>query len=288
MSTEMISVESWIQTVDPAAHDSQANIPIRVFGFDPGRIEFSEDTHTTAVGPRSVRLVLKNWVVMGEVLRVVNLENYSEADFRIVGPAEFKAQGESEWVMTCLDKGRNIWGSHAVFGPAADDGPGPVLECLACHSREEFAVDPAENEVLESTGMIAARCIGCGRETYWTYADPSKRPPAFPVFDDVAPPARVYKTKGFENTRKHKRLPLRLPVLVRNANGKEEISVTENISMGGFATVLAMELETDQIVTILCPYSPTGQRIEQKAECRWGASVTCGGTKRFYGFRYLG
>ncbi len=288
MSTELISMEEWIQPLDPAAHNNRTAIPIRAFGFDPGRIEFSEDSSTTMVGPRSARIVLQNWVVMGDVLRIVNLENYSEADFRIVGPTEFKPQGHSEWVVTCLEKGRNIWGGRAAFGPAPDDGPGPVLECRACGSREEFASNPAEKEVLGATGMIAANCTKCERETYWTYADPAKRPTAYPLFDDVAPPARVYKTKGFVNTRRHKRLPLRLPILVRNSNGLEEVCSTENISMGGFATVLAMELEVRQIVTIVCPYLPNGQNIEQKAECRWGATVALGGGKRLYGFRYIG
>ena len=288
MHTELISMEEWIRPLDPAGQNNQINIPIRAFGFDPGRIEFSEDTHTTRVGPRSARIILKNWVVMGDVLRIVNLENYSEADFRIIGPTQFKAQGVSEWVVTCLDKARNIWGGRAAFGPAPDDGPGPVLECRACSSREEFVANPAEKEVLEATGMIAVNCAKCARETYWTYADPAKRPPIYPLFDDVTPPARVYKTKGFVNTRKHKRLPLRLPILIRNPSGQEEISTTENISMGGFATVLAMELEVDQIVTIVCPYSPNGQNIEQKAECRWGATVALGGGKQLYGFRYLG
>jgi hypothetical protein len=286
MGTEMISIQDWIQPVSPQALGEQASIPIRVLGFDPGRIEFSEDSHAVSVGPRSARIALKNWVVMGDILRIVNLENYYEADFRIVGPTSFGTHGDSEWVVVCVEKGRNIWGSQGVAGPA-EEALEILLECRACHQQIERSVNQAENQVLEATGMIVRNCAQCGQETYWTYADATKRPPAFPIYDDVRPPARVYKTKGFVNTRKHKRLLLRLPVLVRNSGGQEEISTTDNISMGGLAAQLHMGLEVNQIVTVICPYLPNGQNIEQKAECRWGAEYTSAGGKRIYGFRYL-
>ena len=93
------------------------------------------------------------------------------------------------------------------------------------------------------------------------------------------------KVKTFINTRKHKRLSLKMPVLVRRADGREEISCTENISMGGFATILTLDLDEGESVTTICPYMEGGQNnIEQQAECRWGAPLTPGGSQKVYGF----
>ena len=78
-----------------------------------------------------------------------------------------------------------------------------------------------------------------------------------------------------------------MPVLVRKPTGEEQTSKTENVSLGGFAAVLSMDLRPGERVTFVCPYNSNGQNIEQEAECRWGAPVTPGGAKRIYGFRYV-
>jgi hypothetical protein len=64
----------------------QRQIPIRVLAFDPGRVEFCEGAVTYSVSPNGATIGLRHCVVMGDFLRIVNLENLNEADFRIVGP----------------------------------------------------------------------------------------------------------------------------------------------------------------------------------------------------------
>ncbi len=265
----------------------ERRIPIRVHAFDPGRVEFSEDTFTFSVSHRGAHIALKNCVVMGDFLRIVNLEDLSEADFKILGPKTLALTSTSEWVVECVDPRRNIWGLPIVPTSGIDDQSGPWLECRACGSAREFPVTALDMDVLESTGMIVKDCEKCGQPTYWTFNDPQRRPAAYPPFADVAPPPRDVRSKDFINTRKHRRLPLRMAILVRHRDGQEEISCTENISMGGFAAILGFDLRPGDRAVAICPYMAEGNNIEQQVECRWGASVTPGATRRVYGFRFL-
>lgn len=144
-----------------------------------------------------------------------------------------------------------------------------------------------EREVMNATGVIARYCGQCDKPTYWTYVESARRPRAYPPLADTATPPRVDRVKKFVNTRAHKRLQLHFPILIRPQRGHEEISTTENISVGGLGVVLSMDLAVGEIVTYICPYISHGQNIEQQAECRWSAPASPGGTQKFHGFRCL-
>jgi hypothetical protein len=77
-----------------------------------------------------------------------------------------------------------------------------------------------------------------------------------------------------------------LPILVRNQNNDQEIAKTDNVSKGGLGVCLAMELAVGDKLTVICPYEPAGQSIEQKAEVRWRSAFPFGGT-RSYGLAYV-
>ena len=173
-------------------------IPIRVSAYDEGRGEFVEESHTSEVTQWGGRIVLKNWVYPQDIVRIVNLENYFEADFRVVGLTQYTEQGGAEWVVECIEKGRSIWDLvFPAFNVLEQCEPAVPLECLACHDQAPYSLMPPETEVLESTGIIGCTCQTCAKPTYWTYAEPGRRPSAYPPFQDVAPPPRVEKASSF-------------------------------------------------------------------------------------------
>jgi hypothetical protein len=59
----------------------------------------------------------------------------------------------------------------------------------------------------------------------------------------------VERVKKVGNTRKHARLKLDLPILVRDERGATEIARTENVSVGGFGVILSLDLAVGDIVT---------------------------------------
>ena len=86
--------------------------------------------------------------------------------------------------------------------------------------------------------------------------------------------------------REHKRLALKLPTLVRDQDGREELSKSENISKAGLAVSLGLILEVGDIVSVYCPYSVGGQNLEQKAEVR-NRRTFFHGERWIYGLHYI-
>ena len=286
-----ISVESQARRADPRAFTQRLplKIPIRVCGFDSARIEFTEDICTQVVTPSGARIRLEHEVFADDTLRIINLQNYFEGDFRVVGPTRLDGTRVVEWAVESVFKGRSLWDIDFLPPPAAVERAweGVDLACRSCGQRKCDEISPMEWEALVATGIIARSCGVCGKATYWTFADSSRRPKNVTALPEVAPPPRVDRVKKFVDTRAHKRLKLALPILVRHADGRTEIARTQNVSIGGLGVILSMDLAVGETVTYVCPYLPNGQSIEQRAECRWSASASPGGAQRIYGFRRL-
>jgi hypothetical protein len=263
------------------------SIPIRVIGVSPETGEFTEDSHTVVVDQAGARIVLKQRVAAGEAVRIINLENYNEADFRVVGPTRLPDAQGGEWGVECTEPGRNIWGIELSPSRHVVSADGVLLECRACHQQGMTAATLMEVEVLESTGQITRECVQCAKTTYWTYADATRRPREIPPSEPAAPQSTRVVVKTGSERRVHKRLAMKLPVLVRNQRNEQEITKTENVSKGGVAVSLAMDLAVGDSLTVICPYSPGGQNIEQKAEVRWRSPFPFSGM-RTYGLRYTG
>jgi len=264
----------------------QLRIPIRVVGFSDATGEFREDTHTVVVNRGGARISLNQKVLPDDVVRIINLENYSEADFRIVGRTQVSEES-TEWGVECAESGRNVWGIEFP-APLPSDGSeaAALLECRACHGQGLWPVTLMDVEVLNSTGLVTRLCDQCGKTTYWTYAETTRRPREFSPSEPVVPPVREVKVKEKVEKRTDKRLAMKLPILVRNQRGEEEITKTENVSKRGIAVSLAMELAVGEQVDMLCPYSRGGEKIWQKAEVRRRDNLPFGG-RRYYGLRYV-
>ncbi|HLY59726.1 MAG TPA: PilZ domain-containing protein [Terriglobia bacterium] len=262
-------------------------IPIRVIGFALEKNEFSEDTTTVTLSREGARIKLKQKVVPKSTVRIINLESYKEADFHVVGPSGLQGREASEWGVEYVESGRNIWGIEIPAVKTRVDDPGTLLECRVCHHQDMHVLSPMEAEALNSTGLLALSCEKCTKLTYWNYADPSLRPYIPPPADLVAPPVpqKPVEKKGIEK-RKAKRLGMKLKILVRNSKGAEEVTTTEDLSKGGVAVALAMDLQVGEHITVICPYNGQPNEPTQKAEVRRRAAFAFN-ERRHYGFLYI-
>jgi hypothetical protein len=262
-------------------------IPIRVIGFATAGGDFTENTETLVVNQGGARIVLQHHVAADDTLRIVNLETHAEAEFRVVGPTRLEGDHVSEWGVECTETGHNVWGVE-LPPPLPREGKdaGALLECRACHSQGFWPLTLMEVEVLDSTGEINRTCSKCDKTTYWTYADPDRRPREFSTTEPVAPTPRAADVKQFVERRKFKRMMLKLPIYVRNQKGEHEISKTENVSRGGVAVPLEMELQVGEQVSVECPHTSEVPDILQKAEVRFRATFSFGG-RRLYGLMYI-
>jgi hypothetical protein len=271
-------------------------IPIRVISFGTESTSFTEDTSTVEVNRTGARIALKHRVASGDILRLINLENLSEADFHVLGPTRLDREEVAEWGVECLEPGRNIWGIEFPPPMAAEKSQaGALLRCQGCGKQMFSVLTLMELDILAATGTLERLCDQCAQFSSWTYADIDRRPQPPTVADPaVSPPAaeppasspQAEEPRGGIERRAHKRLPLKLPVVVLTHEGEQELAKTENISKGGLAVCLGMKLAVGEIVRVICPYTEGGQNLEQRAEVRRRVSFFAG-NRWLYGFRYI-
>lgn len=319
-------------------------IPIRVFSFGGRAGDFSEDTCTVMINRNGALIALKHRVAPDEIIRIINLENLREDDFRVVGLSRQEGEDYSEWGVECMDKNRSLW--EIDFPPPMeinDSRGGALLQCQGCGRQSFLILSLTEVSILDSSGSFEKLCEKCGELKPWMYAEevrphkdsissletapamepnhPRHRKPVvtdeqgerwLPVGGPPAPEAKDHPTSNAVaadgqgvgglrpkaeftpspqrdqkiEKRLHRRLTLKLPALFRNSQGETEVARTENISKGGLGVGLTMKLTLAERVIVICPYSGSGQEIEQKAEVRRRVSLY-GGERWFYGFRYV-
>jgi hypothetical protein len=263
-------------------------------GFGGGASDFIEDTHTLMVNRDGALIALQHRVAADDTLRVVNLENFREADFRVVGEVRLESTDFSGWGVECLERERTLW--DIDFPPPLDPAgstAGALLECLGCGKQGLLVLNLVEVDLLEASGTLQKLCEKCGQLSTWSYADVTRRPKQMPPVPAVAaaapqPPVspKVGKWDGRVERRFYKRMALKLRALVRNSKGQQEIAKTENLSKGGLALILKMELALGEFVTVICPYSGGVDEFERKAEVRYRAPHIAG-QNWFYGLRYF-
>ena len=263
-------------------------IPIRVLAFGASGGDFIEESETVQVNRAGARIVLKHRVAPGDTIRIVNLQNFREADFRVVGAACLEPGRTAEWGIEYSESEHNIW--EIEFPPPLEfenSQAGALLVCRECGSEALAPLSLVEVDILEVSGLLQRRCSRCNQFSSWTYADTERRPKDLPPAEVPLPvPVRAGPRQGGIERRAHRRLPLKLPVRVRNHRGEQEIAKTEDVSRGGIAVCLSMRLKVGEIVGVNCPYTEGDQAPEQKAEIRRQAVFTVG-ERWLYGLQYV-
>jgi hypothetical protein len=263
-------------------------IPIRVMSFASGGRGFTEDTRTVQVNQAGARIALRHRVTTGDEIRIINLANLLEADFRVVGQVRLDRGEVSEWGVECLEKDRNVWGIDfpSPLDPTSPQA-GALLQCQGCKREVLQVLTLVEADILESTGAVQRLCEQCGQFSSWAHADVIRRPQTpSPETAAAPPPSPAEPWEAKAERRAHKRVAVKLPVLVRNHAGEQAVSKSENISKGGLAVCLHLRLAVGEIVTIACPYTQGDENLLQKAEVRRRVSVTAD-RKWLYGLRYV-
>ena len=291
-------------------------IPIRVFSFGGRGGDFCEDTRTMIVNRDGALIVLKHPLVPNETVRIINLENLREDDFRVVGLSRQEGDKFCEWGVECVDKNRTLW--EIDFPPPLENQGsegGALLQCTICAKESFLVLSLTEINILDSSGSIEKLCEKCGELTAWVYGadvrvakkvdppvkispgasvmtmairEPARAGGVIPPPSSATLPAAAPFQKWDRTTERRifRRLTLKLPVMVRNQAGQVELGRTENLSKGGIGVGLTLVLALGEYVTVVCPYSGAGNQIEQKMEVRRRFSLY-GGLKWFYGLRYV-
>lgn len=273
-------------------------IPLRVIGVDENGVSFDCEAQTIDVSRHGARIRIVRPLNSGQELRVINQMNQREAAFRVAGPlvpltengGEFaltgplsaKLESRNQWGMECLDLSIDLWGIR--FPPAAADqnsDPKALLACRECKLTELVHLTLGAVDVLETAGILSRYCSGCKHDTPWGYAHAEPEGP--PPRQGEAPEADVASSAS--ERRRHRRVVLQLPILIRDYFGGVEITKSENLSKGGICFVSEKIYQLGEGIMVACPYDTASHNIEVPAQI-----VSCqeleGTQRKIYGIQY--
>lgn len=261
-------------------------IPLRVHGTDSNGSSFVDQARTVTLNRHGARIQIVRPLTSGQTVRLVNLVVNREAEFRVVGPVAPPTDKGGEWGVECLDQKRDIWGIQfppVVEGQTSDSAA--LLECRKCHTVVLQRVSLVEVEVLETSGLLSRRCENCAGETRWGYAEKQVAMGAPPGESAMVAEAGAAVAPGAIQ-RKHRRVSLQLPALVKDYYGGVEITKTENVSKGGFCIASEKDYQVGEGVMVACPYSASAQQsIEVRARVVRRQNIE-GTNRKVYGIRY--
>ncbi len=263
-------------------------IPLRVHGKDFKGMPFKGDARSVTLNRDGARIQTSHPLAAGQTIRIENNLTRREADFRVVGPVAPPTEKGGEWAVEYVNNKENIW---AIQFPPAKEGEGAdsraLLECRKCHSVALVPLSLVEVDVLETSGLLTKHCQNCDATVPLGYAEKQVAmgaPAGESAMMSEAQVAVKAAATGAE-LRKHRRVCLQLPVLVRDYYGGVEITKSENVSKGGFCFASEKGYLLGQAVMAVCPYSTTTQNIEVRARIVRRSDVE-GTQRKIYGVRY--
>lgn len=85
-------------------------LPIRVFGTNVKGRDFVEDCVCVKISRHGAQIRLKHSLLNEGVVRITNLKNNKEADFRVVSPAkEYRGKPYADWGLEALEPAEDFW-----------------------------------------------------------------------------------------------------------------------------------------------------------------------------------
>lgn len=255
-------------------------IPLRLHATDAQDVEFWTEGRTLVLNRHGARIEIGRGLVSGSTVRIVNVTNRHEADFRVVGPTAPRTDKNSEWGVELINLNENIWGIQFP-PPLGDDAySAALLECRKCHVVALAHLSQVEVEVLDTAGIITRFCDNCQTQCAWGYAEQRMA-----TEDTKLTEGRAAAEADGIDKRRYRRAALQLPVRVRDYQGGVEITKTDNVSKGGFCFVSERNYLLGVGVMVACPYSPTDQSPELHASIVRIRRIE-GSPRKIYGVRY--
>jgi len=263
-------------------------VPLQVSGEDPKGGEFNVSMRTITLNRHGARIMSPRLLSSGQTIHITNLVSHREAEFRVVGPLSPHSEKGGEWGVECIDGQENIWGIKFPPAPPGQEAESAaLLECRQCHTVALLRVSLVEFEVLGASGIMTKTCENCKENTPWGYAEKqvAMSAPAGGKTEAVEAGSSGGPSKGGADLRRHRRVALQLPVLVRDFSGEFEVTKSENVSKGGFCFSSEREFHVGEGVMVACPYSGGNQSLEVRAKIV-RRQTTEGSNRKVYGVRY--
>jgi hypothetical protein len=246
-------------------------IPVRLSGKDRSGAEFEEETVTVNINRHGACITLTQYIEPQQLVRVKNLRNGLEQDFRVVGLVRQVFGNRAEWGLELTDPEIDFWGVE--FSPPPESvEPKILLECSACSKVLLGYVSRLQFDMLLHTGLISRHCEQCGETTRWQPSEPALPP-------EIA--RRVTPTE--HERRKTRRLRIAMHLRLTGANGESETVQTADVSKGGLCFFSKKAHAVGEWVSLILPYGEAGKPSETLAKVVWAREAPGG---KLYGASY--
>lgn len=217
-------------------------IPLEVSAKDLQGRAFTERTHTQLLNRHGASMLLRHVLASNSPLTIKNLQSGQTCRFRVRTSGAENPGGLREWGVELLDPVPNFWGISFMASDAGggDQSIGSLLECMGCHCREMTRLTMEEYTALVNNNTSVRPCKWCEKDTDWKFVM---------IEDDTTSSSPVAQAEGAVQAaeaeaerRRADRRVVRMPVAIRHQDGREEKTVTENVSRSGICCAARMEL----------------------------------------------
>ena len=223
-------------------------------------------------------------IAVGRQVRLMNLENGAQGDFRVIGILSSTEAAGVEFGVEALGDYPTFWG---IEFPSRSKKPAEsraLVECRTCHTARFMPLSFSEVEVLESGGVLLKACGACNVDTHWGYAMQVARARAVaaPASQDRETPS----ARPFPDEEKAERPAfVQRPILIRASSGQIDKAQTESLSKEGLSCSSEKVYEVNQEVTLEWANPGTGLRVQTRGRILRRHDI--GGSKRkIYNVRY--
>lgn len=230
-----------------------APLRIRVSGVNASGWTFEEEAITVSVSQDGACISVLQVLLPGRTLRIRNLENNLETEFRVVGELRRVFGERREWGVESLYREPNIWGVE--FEPPPEDVQPKVLICCGkCKNGALCSLSSMEYEVLMHAGVISRHCEPCQETTRWEPGNPGRgEASASPVGQQGA------------EQRKHKRLKLTMLLRAVDSQGHSELVQALDISKGGVRFLSKLQYRIGEVISLTMPSAEKSVPIEARS-----------------------
>jgi hypothetical protein len=268
-------------------------LPVHAEGVDSNGQPFECEARAISICRHGARLQIGQSLNEGQAVRLKSPTGDDAADFRVVASFAHPGEKDGEYGVECSDIKANFWG---IEFPASDsDGPmdGKVLvECRKCKTIALLPLTLSEVEALRAMGLVGKPCPHCNTITLWRYAHVEVSPYRQGISTensnggnsaDHPPNSNAGAPEAIE--RNHRRVYALMPVGVRDSQGSEEMTRTENISKGGFCFISGKTYQPGESVLAVFPHDSVTPKTELPAEIVRAQNIE-GSDRKIYGAEY--
>lgn len=247
-------------------------IAIEVTGTTASGSRFVERTNTIMISAFGGSISLGHELIPEQSVRIRNLSNGIEEDFRVVRMITMVFSVRREYGVEVRNPKSQIWGITFVAPPDTDQ-PAALMQCSECKKCALISMNASHLDIFLQMGAIALHCESCDMTTRWRPAEPGADPSAPQIA--LAPPSPAVERRRFPRHR------LAMRVSVRRPSGEEERQQMLDVSKSGLCFLSNRAHEVGEVLRFSLPSASSKGRT---GKIVWKRSTNLGQT---YGVEYV-